>query len=508
MKTFIRANVSSLTDSYRTKSCRLLVNRGQFIHRLCLLPSPLTFPIALLLRRRRSESYREGKGSTLLVAIRKSLILFFSQRFDMKILIIGNGGREHALGWKLRSSNSDIQLFSSGKNAGLLSIATKISINEKDSSELGKFCLDSAIDLVVVGPEEPLSQGIADNLRSKGIRVFGPSQYAARIESSKAFAKEFMQRHNIPTAKFATFAYTDEKEAIEFIHTLPTPVVLKADGLAGGKGVVVCENRNQAVETLKEMFAGLFGTAGSTVVIEEFLEGDEASVLALTDGEKYIIFPPAQDHKRIGDGDSGKNTGGMGSYCPTPLVDSETLDYIEKNIIAPAIKGMASEGFPFNGCLYAGLMVKDKKAKVVEFNCRFGDPETQSILPLVRGDFANLLFSIAEGRLETKYFEGTTPNQHSCCVILASYGYPDSYEKGFEITGIRKAESLGCLVFHSGTKFEGDKVCSDGGRVVGVCGMGNTLAEAIEKSYLGADLISFDNKYYRKDIGRRGLMYR
>lgn len=425
----------------------------------------------------------------------------------MKILIVGNGGREHALGWKLRLSNPDVQLFSCGTNAGILSIATKISVDEKNYNELAKFCLNLGIDMVVVGPEEPLSRGIADNLRAKGICVFGPSQFAARIESSKSFAKNFMKRYNIPTAQFEIFTYEEEKKAIDYIHLLPTPIVIKADGLAAGKGVVVCESRSQAVETLKMFFAGLFGAAGSTVVIEEFLEGDEASVLALTDGERYVIFPPAQDHKRIGDGDRGKNTGGMGAYSPTPLVDSETLGYIEKEIIAPAIKGMSTEGFPFNGCLYAGLMIKEKKAKVVEFNCRFGDPETQAVLPLIRGDFANLLYSIANSKLQTKYFEGTSSNQYSCCVILASHGYPDSYEKGFEITGIRKAESLGCLVFHSGTKLDGEKVLSDGGRVVGVCGMGNTLSESIEKAYLGADIVSFANKYYRKDIGKRGLGY-
>ncbi len=425
----------------------------------------------------------------------------------MKILIVGNGGREHALAWKLRLSNPEVQLFSCGTNAGILSLATKVSVDEKNYDELAKFCLDSGIDMVVVGPEEPLSRGIADNLRAKGIRVFGPSQLAARIESSKAFAKNFMERHNIPTAQFRTFTYQEEKEAIDYINSLPTPIVLKADGLAAGKGVVVCESRNQAIETLKMFFSGLFGTAGSTVVVEEFLEGEEASVLALTDGERYVIFPTAQDHKRIGDGDRGKNTGGMGAYSPTPLVSSETLDYIEKTIIAPAIKGMATEGFPFNGCLYAGLMIKDNKAKVVEFNCRFGDPETQAVLPIVRGDFANLLYSVANGRLRTEYFEGASPNQYACCVILASNGYPDSYEKGFEITGIRKAESLGCLVFHSGTKLDADKVITDGGRVVGVCGIGNTLSEAIEKAYLGVDVVSFANKYYRRDIGKRGLRY-
>jgi phosphoribosylamine--glycine ligase len=425
----------------------------------------------------------------------------------MKILIVGNGGREHALGWKLRQSNPDVQLFSCGTNAGILSLATKVPVNEKNYDELAKFCLDSGIDMVVVGPEEPLSRGIADSLRAKGICVFGPSQLAARIESSKAFAKNFMKRHNIPTAQFRTFTYEEEKEAIDYINSLPTPIVLKADGLAAGKGVVVCESRAQAIETLKMFFTGLFGIAGSTVVVEEFLEGEEASVLALTDGERYVIFPPAQDHKRIGDGDRGKNTGGMGAYSPTPLVDSETLAYIEKAIIVPAIEGMATEGFPFNGCLYAGLMIQDKKAKVVEFNCRFGDPETQAVLPLVRGDFANLLYSIAKGSLESRYFEGVSSDQYSCCVILASNGYPDSYEKGFEITGIRKAESLGCLVFHSGTKLDGDKVITDGGRVVGVCGIGNTLSESIEKAYLGVEVVSFANKYYRRDIGKRGLRY-
>ncbi|ROL58332.1 phosphoribosylamine--glycine ligase [Bacteroidetes/Chlorobi group bacterium Naka2016] len=424
----------------------------------------------------------------------------------MRIFLVGNGGREHCLAWKLKNSANDVEIFSPSKNAGIQSIANFVSIDEKNYEEISKFCLERRIDLVVVGPEDPLANGIADFLRAKGIPVFGPSRLAARIESSKSFAKEFMRRNGIPTAQFSSFTIEQFDDAVDFINSLHPPIVVKADGLAAGKGVVVCQTREEAIKVVKQMFSGEFAEAGKKVVIEEFLEGDEASILAITDGENYVLLPTSQDHKRIFDGDLGKNTGGMGAYSPTPLINRQALEHIENEIIRPAIVGMANEGYPFVGCLYAGLMVKDNRAKVVEFNCRFGDPETQAVLPLVKGDFASLLLSAANGKLNKDYYQGNE-SKFSCCVILASKGYPDEYQKGFEITGIELAESLGCVVFHSGTLKVDNKLVSNGGRVLGVVALGDTLQEAIQKSYEGVDKIHFENKYFRKDIGAKGLKY-
>ncbi|MEJ5286999.1 MAG: Phosphoribosylamine--glycine ligase [Candidatus Kapaibacterium sp.] len=424
----------------------------------------------------------------------------------MRIFLVGNGGREHCLAWKLKNSANDVEIFSPSKNAGIQSIANFVSIDEKNYEEISKFCLERRIDLVVVGPEDPLANGIADFLRAKGIPVFGPSRLAARIESSKSFAKEFMRRNGIPTAQFSSFTIEQFNDAVDFINSLHPPIVVKADGLAAGKGVVVCQTREEAIKVVKQMFSGEFAEAGKKVVIEEFLEGEEASVLAITDGENYVLLPTSQDHKRIFDGDLGKNTGGMGAYSPTPLINRPALEQIENEIIRPAIVGMANEGYPFVGCLYAGLMVKDNRAKVVEFNCRFGDPETQAVLPLVKGDFASLLLSAANGKLNKDYYQGNE-SKFSCCVILASKGYPDEYQKGFEITGIELAESLGCVVFHSGTLKVDNKLVSNGGRVLGVVALGDTLQEAIQKSYDGVDKIHFENKYFRKDIGAKGLKY-
>lgn len=422
----------------------------------------------------------------------------------MKILLIGGGGREHALAWRLSHRTSDVVIYSASHNAGILSIAKRANLDESNFSEVVEFCKREGINLVVVGPEKPLADGIADRLRAESISVFGPSGKSAQIESSKAFAKNFMKKYKIPTAGYRIF--NDKRSAIDYINALTPPIVVKADGLAAGKGVVVCDSKAEALSVIESMFQGAFGSAGKKVVIEEFLEGDEASVLAITDGTKYLVLPGSQDHKRVFDGDRGKNTGGMGAYSPTALIDEQVLNFVRANIIEPTISGLRQEGIPFVGCLYAGLMVKDKQAKVVEFNCRFGDPETQAVLPLIGGNFAELLKTTAEGNLNPQFYY-EEENKFSCCVILASMGYPDEYKKGFEITGIRKAESSGVLVFHSGTKQFGDKIISDGGRVLSVCGLGATLEEAIEKAYKGVEVINFENKYFRKDIGKKGLAY-
>ncbi|MGB9852747.1 MAG: phosphoribosylamine--glycine ligase [Candidatus Kapaibacteriota bacterium] len=424
----------------------------------------------------------------------------------MRIFLVGSGGREHCLAWRLKNSSEEVEIYSSSQNAGIKKIANYVPLDERDFSQISDFCLKSSIDLVVVGPEAPLANGIADFLRAKGIPVFGPSKLAARIESSKSFAKEFMQRNGIPTARFRTFTNDSIDEAFDYIKAIETPIVVKADGLAAGKGVVICQTKEEAMLVVRRMFSGEFAEAGKKVVLEEFLDGDEASILAITDGTDYVLLPTSQDHKRILDGDRGKNTGGMGAYSPTPLVNEFTLQQIEDEIIRPTIAGMANEGFPFVGCLYAGLMVKHNKAKVVEFNCRFGDPETQSVLPLVEGNFAKLLFSAATGKLKKEFYKGYK-NKYSCCVILASKGYPDDYEKGFAITGIEEAENSGCIVFHSGTLQVNGKIITNGGRVLGVVALGETLQEAIEKSYFGVEHIHFENKYFRKDIGAKGLKY-
>lgn len=422
----------------------------------------------------------------------------------MKILLIGSGGREHALAWRLKLSNPEVVIYSASRNAGITSISQSAQVDESNFVEVVKFCRKEGIELVVVGPELPLSRGIANTLLNEGILVFGPSKETAQIESSKVFAKKFMKKYNIPTAEFETF--TDDKKAKEYVEMLEPPIVVKADGLAAGKGVLVCQSCSEAYETIESMFKGAFGDAGKKIIIEEFLEGDEASILAITDGKRYLLLPSSQDHKRILDDDRGKNTGGMGAYSPTPIITENVLNFVKKNIIEPTIEGLQQEGIPFVGCLYAGLMIKDDKAKVVEFNSRFGDPETQAVLPLVGGNFANLLKSAAEGSLDFNcYSEKKT--KFTCCVILASKGYPDEYQKGFEIHGLRKSESLGNIVFHSGTKLLGDKIITDGGRVLGVCGIGDTLKDAIDKAYKGVEVIHFENKYYRTDIGKKGLMY-
>lgn len=432
------------------------------------------------------------------------ILLFFGS--TMKIFLVGNGGREHCLAWKLVNSDENVVVYSASANAGIQNVAKYVEIDEKSFEEVARFCLQEKVDFVVVGPEDPLAKGIADYLRGKGIPVFGPSKNAAQIESSKSFAKYFMKKYSIPTADFASFTSDEIEKVKSYIDSIKPPIVVKADGLAAGKGVVICDTKEKAIETVSKMFAGEFSDAGRKVVLEEFLEGEEASILAITDGSDYVILPSSQDHKRIFDGDKGKNTGGMGAYSPAPLISPQTLIQIEEEIIKPAIKGLANEGYPFVGCLYAGLMVKDAKAKVVEFNCRFGDPETQAVLPLLKGNFASLLYSAAIGKLDKRFYEGSQ-NKFSCCVILASQGYPDNYEKGYEIAGIDTAEKLGCLVFHSGTKKVDGKILSNGGRVLGVVGLGNTLSEAIQKSYEGVEHINFKNKYFRKDIGAKGLKY-
>ncbi len=422
----------------------------------------------------------------------------------MKILLIGSGGREHALARTLVKTNSGVELFCASGNPGILNYAQKANLNISDFNDIIRFCRQEIIELVIPGPEQPLAEGIADELIDAGILVFGPVKGAALLESSKAFAKEFMREFNIPTAAYGNFSKEKPDSAHKFIEEKKKPVVLKASGLAAGKGVIIPESRVEAHVKLDEIFEGKFGDAGDNVVIEEFMEGEEASVLAVCDGDSFVTLIPSQDYKRAYSGDRGPNTGGMGAYAPAPIVDDALLAKVEKLILYPAIEGMKKRGTPFTGCLYAGLMIKGREPKVVEFNVRFGDPETQAVLTLFDGDFAGLLHSAAKGNLDKNkcsFMSGA----FATTVILASEGYPDKYGKGFTITGIEQAEEAGAIVYHAGTREENGKIISSGGRVLAVTGVGDSIKESISNAYQYCGMIDFENKYNRKDIGYRAV---
>ncbi len=422
----------------------------------------------------------------------------------MNILVIGSGGREHAIVTALARSESANKIFATPGNPGIFQIAEKANIDVNNYKQIIGFCKSTAIDLVVIGPEQPLADGLSDELRANGINVFGPSKSAAQLESSKAFAKEFMSRHDIPTANFKQFHKSNVDEAHTFIEILETPIVLKADGLAAGKGVIIAETRAEGHDAIDEMFDGLFSSAGETVVIEEFLYGQEASIFAICDGENFVVLPSAQDHKRAYNDDKGPNTGGMGAYSPAPIVNEIVLDRVIEQIIKPTLAGMNAENNPFNGCLFVGLMIHNDEPNVIEFNVRFGDPETEAVLTLLDGDFAELLHSAAIGKINQDAIQ-IKKDLHACCVVLASNGYPGSFEKGFEIKGIEYATSEGAFVFQAGTKLTEGKIVSNGGRVIAVTGQGDSLKSAIDNAYKYADLIKFENKYNRTDIGIKGL---
>ena len=424
----------------------------------------------------------------------------------MKILVTGNGGREHTIVWKLKQSPKVSKIYCTIGNAGINKIAEAIDIKADDVDSLVKFAKEKGIDFTVVGPEVPLSLGIVDRFEAEGLKIFGPSQYAAQLETSKVFAKEFMEKHNIPTARYEKFSLGDKKIASGFLAASNYPVVIKADGLAAGKGVVICEDGESALETVTDFFDNkVFGSAGENIVIEEFLRGQEASVFAVCDGKDYVVLPPAQDHKKILDGEKGKNTGGMGSFAPAKkIVSEETLVKVKAKIIEPVLENMKKEGHEFKGCLYCGLMIDDAgDPSVVEFNVRFGDPEAQVVLPLIESDFLDMLITSADGKI--KDYELKTGKDYYCCIVLASGGYPDKYEKGKEITGLENITD-DCIVFHAGTKLSDGKVLTSGGRVLNVAGKSSkSLKEAIDTAYKNADIINFENKYFRKDIGKKGL---
>ncbi len=418
----------------------------------------------------------------------------------MKVLLIGSGGREHALAYKIKESKLLEKLFILPGNTGTEGLGENVPGNMNDSNFILSFCKKEKIDLVVIGPEKPLVEGLADILRESGINVFGPNKGAAEIEAYKSFAKGLMEKYNIPTAAYMEFNSQMMNEAEKYISNQNYPLVIKADGLAAGKGVLICNNYQEAASALNELFVKkLFGNAGDKIIIEEFLVGQEASIFAITDGEEFICLPAAQDHKRIGNNDEGKNTGGMGAYSPAPIVNEFILEQVQEKIIKPALFALKTEGRKFNGCLYCGIMINNNEARVVEFNCRFGDPETQSVMPLLEGDFLRLLYSTAIGKLDkesVRYNGGA-----SVCVVAASEGYPDEYKSGFIISGLDEA-SKEAFVFHAGTKKDGENILTNGGRVLGVTSFipTNDLSRAKEKSYRAMNKIHYNNIYYRTDI--------
>lgn len=423
----------------------------------------------------------------------------------MNVLLIGSGGREHAIAIALNKSKTLRKLYCIPGNPGTKSIAENVSLNISDHKSVVDFCISNKIDLVVIGPEQPLVDGLADSLRDNSVLVFGPSSKAARIESSKAFAKEIMSQSNVATAAYKEFNSDQIIDSINYLKQSNYPLVLKADGLAAGKGVIICSNFSEAEIAIKEIFVDkIFGIAGEKIIIEEFLTGEEASIFAITDGEDFICLPAAQDHKRIGDNDTGKNTGGMGAYSPAPLITKELQLKIEKEIIAPTIETLNKSGNKFIGCLYAGLMITESGPKVIEFNCRFGDPETQAVLPLLEGDFLELLYTAAKGKVDktsVKYSGGC-----SVCVVAASGGYPDKFEKGFEINGLNlKNENV--IIYHAGTNEKDGKIFTNGGRVLGVTSVidSNDLIKAKKIAYESIEKISFNGIYFRKDISDKAF---
>lgn len=424
----------------------------------------------------------------------------------MRVLVLGGGGREHAICYMLSQSALLSKLYCIPGNGGISEIAEIPSqIGLHDFSTIKNFCIKEKIDLVIPGPEEPLVRGIRDYLEKEGIPVFGPNSWASMLEGSKAFAKEIMHSGGVPTAKFRTF--DNYEDALNFVINHGAPVVVKADGLCAGKGVFVCDTIEEAEKALKNIFIDkIFGDAGSRVVIEEKLVGEEASYIVITDGYTFKALPTSQDHKRLLDNDEGPNTGGMGAYSPAPLVSEELRMKIEKRIIEPILRILRERGNPYLGFLYAGLMISQEEPYVLEFNCRLGDPEAQAILPRLDCDFLGLIISTLEGNLQN--FPLNEKNKACVCVVMASKGYPGSYEKNKEISGLDKVKALeDVVVFHAGTKKEGDKFLTNGGRVLGVTALGDTIPEAIKRAYSACELIHFEGAFYRRDIGYKALKY-
>jgi len=421
----------------------------------------------------------------------------------MKVLVIGSGAREHALVWKISQSPKVEKIFCAPGNGGISKIAECVDIQAEAIAQLLEFAQANQVDLTIVGPEVPLSLGIVDLFQEQGLKIFGPNKKASVLESSKVFAKNIMKKYKVPTADFAVF--TDKEAALKYVRNAKRPLVIKADGLCAGKGVFVCANLAEQEKAIQSIMQDNdFGSAGNTVMIEECLVGQEASMIFISDGDNVCAMASSQDHKQVFDEDKGPNTGGMGAYSPAPIVSDDLFEQIKNEVIIPTIQGMQQEGMPFCGVLYAGIMITDKGPKVLEFNVRFGDPETQAILPRLKSDLIDIIISALDGNLDDVKLEWD--KRYCVCVVAASGGYPGAYEKNKTISGLDAFENdKDIVVFHAGTKKQGEEFLSSGGRVLGITGLGTDIKQAIDTTYKGVSKISFENMFYRKDIAKKAL---